>query len=123
VKILALTRSLIFTNVDFLRDELLNRICPINLDKNENDDNDDTFSLMMNTLNSNSNAQMIILDLAQCNFIDESGAKCLKEIVDTYARENVKLLLTNCNGKCFLKNLILFLISIRHFKNRGGLLK
>ena len=40
----------------------------------------------------------IILDCTRCNFIDESGAKCLKEIVDTYAKANVKLLLTNCNG-------------------------
>ena len=40
----------------------------------------------------------IILDFTRCNFIDESGAKCLKEIVDKYAKENVKLLLTNCNG-------------------------
>ena len=40
----------------------------------------------------------VILDCTRCNFIDESGAKCLKEIVDTYAKENVQILLTNCNG-------------------------
>ena len=98
MKILALTRSLIFTNVDFLRDELVNRLCPIDLDdENEIDaDDDETFSLMMNTVNSN--AQTIILDCTSCNYIDESGAKCLKEIVDTYAKENVQILLTNCNG-------------------------
>ncbi len=104
MKILALTRSLIFTNVDFLRDELVNRLCPIDLDdENEIDveNDDDTFSLMMNTINSND--QTIILDCTRCNFIDESGAKCLKEIVDTYAKENVQILLTNCNGNnCFL---------------------
>jgi hypothetical protein len=43
----------------------------------------------------------IVLDFTRCNFIDESGAKCLKEIVDKYAKENVKLVLSNCNGKNF----------------------
>ena len=42
---------------------------------------------------------MIILDCTSCTYIDESGVKCLREIIDKYKKENVKFLMTNCNGK------------------------
>ena len=40
----------------------------------------------------------IILDCSLIQFIDESGVKCLKEVIDKYSKENVKFLLTYCNG-------------------------
>ena len=40
----------------------------------------------------------IILDCSRIQFIDECGVQCLKEVIDKYRKENVKFLLTNCNG-------------------------
>ena len=51
----------------------------------------------------------IILDCSSIQFIDEMGVKTLKEIIKEYKKENIKLLLTNCNGKLDLKLKIYFL--------------
>ena len=40
----------------------------------------------------------IILDCTLIRFIDETGAKCLKDIIRDYKKEKVEFLLTNCNG-------------------------
>lgn len=71
-----------------------------NEDNNNNNNTDDT-EAVTNETNAKlvKHFRVIVLDCTRCNFIDESGAKCLKEIVDKYAKENVKLVLSNCNGK------------------------
>ena len=111
IKVLALTRSLFYTNIDDLNKEL-NRSCCLEkkLDRQQiernyfGDENDNEMLLCDSQNNYDTNFGKnffsgIVLDCTRCNFIDESGAKCLKEIVDKYAKENVKLVLSNCNGK------------------------
>jgi hypothetical protein len=79
------------------RDKVLNEA---KIKINRDSENDIENESLAATTSSKEKRQFraIILDCTRCNFIDESGAKCLKEIVDTYAKENVRLLLTNCNG-------------------------
>lgn len=42
--------------------------------------------------------ETVVLDFGLVQFIDEIGVKCLKQILTEYNNENVRLLLTNCNG-------------------------
>ena len=101
IKVLALTRSLFYTNIDDLNKEL-NRSCCLEkkLDQQQiernyfGDENDNEMLLCDSQNNYDTNFGKnffsgIVLDCTRCNFIDESGAKCLKEIVDKYAKENV----------------------------------
>jgi anti-anti-sigma regulatory factor len=47
--------------------------------------------------------KVLIVDCVSVQFIDEAGFKCLKEMINEYEKENIKFLLTNCNGKyCLL---------------------
>jgi anti-anti-sigma regulatory factor len=43
--------------------------------------------------------KIVIVDFVSVQFIDETGFKCLKEIIDEYEKENIRFLLANCNGK------------------------
>ena len=49
-------------------------------------------------LNSFLDIKSIIIDFSLVQFVDESGVKCLNEILKEYEKENVKILLTNING-------------------------
>ena len=71
--------------------------CSNNNETNENC-NGDVINIKINQDEEKKSFKAIILDCARCNFIDESGAKCLKEIVNKYDKENVKVFLSNCNG-------------------------
>ena len=44
----------------------------------------------------------IILDCSSIQFVDETGAKCLRDLIGDYQKENVTFLLTNCNGFYFV---------------------
>ena len=120
MRIVAPTHSLFYINVNYFRDELT-QMCPLNDSKrkatlcdncktnyacfrkccscfsSENEQNKVKVGQVLNEAKI-VRKRAIILDCTRCNFIDESGAKCLKEIVDTYAKENVQILLTSCNG-------------------------
>ncbi len=126
IKIVSPTHSLFYINVDYFRDELY-KICPLQYattklticqncktnygcffkccsctSKSNEDNRGDTEAVTNETHAKRvKHFEAIVLDFTRCNFIDESGAKCLKEIVDKYAKENVKLVLSNCNGKNF----------------------
>lgn len=50
--------------------------------------------------------KVIILDCTLIQFIDESGVKCLREVIKEYNKEDVKFLLANCNGKFILSKKI-----------------
>jgi hypothetical protein len=43
----------------------------------------------------------IILDCSSIQFVDETGVKCLRDLISDYQKENVTFLLTNCNGLYF----------------------
>ena len=53
----------------------------------------------------------IIVDFTLVQFVDETGCKCLKEVVKEYTNDGVKMFFTNCNGKREAV-LLLFLIVI-----------
>jgi hypothetical protein len=55
----------------------------------------------------------IILDCAMVQFIDETGAKILMEIIQDYKNEDVKFLLANCNSNM----LVLFVLPFFQLKN------
>ncbi len=65
---------------------------------NENDIENESLAAATTSSKEKRQFRAVILDCTRCNFIDESGVKYLKEIVDKYAKENVQILLTNCNG-------------------------
>ena len=128
IKIVSPTHSLFYINVDYFRDELY-KICPLQyattksticencktnygcflkcckscISKNNEANHTDDTEAVTNETQSKlvKHFKAIVLDCMRCNFIDESGAKCLKEIVDKYAKENVKVVLSNCDGKNF----------------------
>ena len=74
----------------------------------ENDIENESLAAATTSSKEKRQFRAIILDCTRCNFIDESGAKCLKEIVDTYAKENVQILLTNCNGNVLFVSFLKF---------------
>ncbi len=41
---------------------------------------------------------IIILDCTLIQFIDETGVKCLNDLINDYKKENVQFLLSNCNS-------------------------
>ena len=43
--------------------------------------------------------KFIIIDFTLVHFIDEYGVKCLQKIKTDYNNDDVKIFLTNCNGK------------------------
>jgi MFS superfamily sulfate permease-like transporter len=134
VKIFAPTHSLFYINIDFFREELIKR-CPLkphvttgkDKAKGENKDYDlllaeccaspslNESKVEMNLTDElkpsdKNDLKAIIIDCTSCNYIDESGAKGLKEISDKYEKNNVKFLLTNCNDRIldFLKKMNFF---------------
>ena len=48
---------------------------------------------------SGKNIEAIVVDLSQVQYIDEIGVETLKEVKKEYEKENVRLMLTHCNGK------------------------
>ena len=50
---------------------------------------------------SGKHVEAIVVDLSQVQYIDEVGVETIKEVKKEYEKENVKLMLTHCNGKCW----------------------
>ena len=115
IKIFSPTHSLLYINADNLRMEI-NKECPL---KDMTEDSTICEHCFQNygcfccccgksyepsIIEANNNEdqklyKVIVLDCTLIQFIDESGLKCLREVIKEYNKEDVKFLLANCNGK------------------------
>jgi anti-anti-sigma regulatory factor len=70
------------------------------IDNNNNEEMNQTVSTLLENEHriDEKKYKIVIVDCVSVQFIDEAGFKCLKEIINEYEKENVKFLLTNCNG-------------------------
>ena len=82
-----------------------NKPCNIELiDRSEKGLSDSNSSI---SNSENKYYDIIILDCTLIQFIDETGVKCLNDLIKDYKKENVQFLLSNCNSKYLLINFFL----------------
>ena len=77
-------------------------ICCCKHKRNIDDGDEETANEVNEKLNNTAKTKYykrIILDFTLVQYIDESGLKCLKDILKEYNKEMVQIYFTNCSGE------------------------